>query len=283
MTELGGPRCLALFLPSKETDTLLLRKLAMTRLLLSTLPFLFLVGCSPHSSPVPVVDAADARRTVVVELFSSEGCSSCPPADIVLRDLARSESYGSAEIIAIEEHVDYWNYLGWADPFSSATWTARQRAYAQAMGVRGVYTPQAVIDGRVEAVGSDKEGILAAVTQAAKRPKARVQMVRQGDTLRVTISDVPQPSADADVWFTMTEEGLSTAVPRGENAGATLAHAPIARSIEKLGALRPGENQLAVQKTLPPLAEPKKSHMRAIVFVQATETKAIVGAASMRP
>lgn len=163
------------------------------RSILFALPFVLLAGCSTRSSPVPALEAADARRAVVVELFSSEGCSSCPPADVVLRNLARAGTHGSAEIIAIEEHVDYWNYLGWADPFSNAAWTARQRAYAQAMGFRGVYTPQAVIDGQADVIGSDQQGILEAIAEASKRPKARVLLARAGDELRVTISELPKP------------------------------------------------------------------------------------------
>jgi hypothetical protein len=217
----------------------------------------------------------------VIELFSSEGCSSCPSADIVLRDLARAGTHGNADIIAIEEHVDYWNYLGWSDPFSSADWSARQRVYSTAMGHRGVYTPQAVIDGYAEIVGSDKEGLLETITEAAKRPKARVALVRDGDTLRVTISDLPKPFVDAEVFFTTTEEGLSTAVPRGENAGVTIVHAPIARSMEKLGAIRAGETTFAVEKIVPRIEDTKKSRTKAIVIVQATAKKAIVGAAAI--
>jgi len=243
------------------------------------LPVLLLAACSNRSSPVPPSEAADTRRPVVVELFSSEGCSSCPSADLVLRDLARAGSHGTAEIIALEEHVDYWNDLGWADPYSSTAWSARQRAYASVMGYRGVYTPQAVIDGIAEVVGSDKEGILEAITEAAKRPKARVLLVRDADTLRITISELPQPLVEADVLFTTTEEGLSTAVPRGENAGTTIVHAPIARSMEKLGVIRAGEKTFAAEKVLPPIVDGKKK--KAIVLVQATGKKSMLGAAAI--
>ncbi|HRI66278.1 MAG TPA: DUF1223 domain-containing protein [Polyangium sp.] len=251
------------------------------RSLYFALPILLSAGCSTRSSPVPPLEAADARRSVVIELFSSEGCSSCPSADIVLRDLARQGAHGAAEIIAIEEHVDYWNYLGWSDPFSSAAWTARQRAYAQAMGFRGVYTPQAVIDGQTDVIGSDKEGILEAIVEAAKRPKARVLLARDKDMMRVTISELPQPLVDADVFFTTTEEGLSTAVPRGENAGVTVVHAPIARTMEKLGTIRAGETTFVTAKTLPTIDEVKKTKTKAVVIVQASGKKSILGAAAI--
>lgn len=251
------------------------------RSILAALPFLLSAACSTRSSPIPSSEAAEARRPIVVELFSSEGCSSCPPADLVVRDLARLGNHGSAEIVAIEQHVDYWNYLGWADPFSTAASTERQRVYAKAMGYRGVYTPQVVIDGVAEMVGSDKEGILEAITNAAKRPKAQVRLVRDADTVRVTISDLPQPRIEADVLLTTTEEGLSTAVPRGENAGTTVIHAPIARSFEKLGVIATNETSFAAEKLLPKLNDAKKGKVRAIVIVQATEKKAIIGTASI--
>lgn len=242
---------------------------------------LLLAACSTRSSPIPPTEAAETRRAVVVELFSSEGCSSCPSADIVLRDLARAGTHGTAEIIAIEEHVDYWNYLGWSDPFSSADWSARQRAYSTAMGFRGVYTPQAVVDGHTDIIGSDKDGLLEAITEAAKRPKARVLVVRDANTLRVTISELPKPMIDAEVLFTTTEEGLSTAVPRGENAGVTVVHAPIARSMEKLGVIRAGELTFATEKSLPRIDDAKKNKMKAIVIVQGTGKKVILGSAAI--
>lgn len=256
----------------------MLRRPSTMRTILGCLPFLVLAGCSTQASPIPSVEAADARRPVVVELFSSEGCSSCPPADVVLRDLARAGTHKNADIIALEEHVDYWNYLGWTDPFSNASWTARQRAYARAMGFRGVYTPQAVVDGRTDVVGSDKDGMLEAIAQAAQRPKARVALARAGETLRVTISELPLPRVDVDVFFAMTEDGLSTAIPRGENAGVTLVHAPIARSMEKLGTVASGETTWTVEKPWPRIVDAKKPKTKGVVIVQMAGTKSIVGA-----
>jgi len=240
-----------------------------------------LAACSKQSSPIPAAEAAEARRPVVVELFSSEGCSSCPPADIVLRDLSRAGSHGGAEIIAIEEHVDYWNDLGWADPFSSPAWSARQRAYSTAMGHRSVYTPQAVIDGQAELVGSDKEGVLEAIAEAAKKPKARVTLTREGDVLRVAVTEMPAPRVEAEVLVALTEEGLATAVPRGENAGVTVVHAPIARSMEKIGTFNAVENIFAMDATLPKTPDAKRGKQKAIVIVQATGKKAILGAAAI--
>jgi hypothetical protein len=178
------------------------------------------------SSNAPSAEVASANSRVVVELFSSEGCSSCPPADEVLRDLAQEPG-----VLALEMHVDYWNDLGWADPFSSRAFTDRQRAYASHLARSGVYTPQAVIDGQDELVGSDARKLRALVAEARKKPHAEVRLLREGETLTF---ETPARKDGARVVLVTRESGLATRVPRGENAGKTLVHGPIARSLEPL-------------------------------------------------
>jgi len=183
---------------------------------------------------------------------------------------------GNVEMIGMEEHVDYWNGLGWNDPYSSAAWSERQRVYSGAMDRSNVYTPQAVVDGQFEVVGSDREGLLEIIAEAAKKPKARVVLSRDGDTLRIAISELPAPAVEADVLLVMTEEGLSTAVTRGENKGLTMAHAPIARSMEAIGVI--SANEPVFTATRPVASAAKK---RAVVMVQARGTKAILGAGAV--
>jgi hypothetical protein len=145
-------------------------------------------SCSADARP-PEARAADApRRAVVLELFTSEGCSSCPPADAVLRRLAREQTIGGADVIALEEHVDYWNGLGWADPFSSPAFTARQRTYADAMRRHGVYTPELVVDGTNELLGSHESGARQAIQNASASPKARVELQHDGGKIVVVVA-----------------------------------------------------------------------------------------------
>jgi hypothetical protein len=167
--------------------------------------------------------AAAADRPVVVELFTSEGCSSCPPADAVLSELA-----DRPDVLALSFHVDYWNRLGWVDPFSASWATERQSAYAAARGTRRVYTPQMMIDGRFDVVGSSRAEILDAIEEARADGAVPLGLVPAGDRLRVTIGTVPE---GATLWLLGYDTMHETEVRRGENAGRMLAHRNIVRSL----------------------------------------------------
>ncbi len=248
------------------------------RRLVAVVALALVESCSADASP-PEALAADApRRPVVLELFTSEGCSSCPPADAVLRRLAREQTVSGAEVIALELHVDYWNGLGWADPFSSPLFSARQRAYADRMGKHGVYTPQLVVDGSAELLGSHEAGARHAIESAAGAVKARIDLEREGSKIVVT---VPQQAsvAGADVFVGVTEADLVTAVPRGENAGTTLAHGPVVRELKRAGAV--GSNGVFRAAISPTLDGVHPERARAFAFLQRPTDLKIVGAASI--
>ncbi len=168
----------------------------------------------------------------LVELFSSEGCSSCPPAEALLR----AESAADPSIVALEFHVDYWNSLGWRDPFSSAAFSERQSRYASARGTDQVYTPQAIVEGRDAFVGSDSSSLHAALKRARGAGKQPLALRVNGATLRITGMDVPA----GELWLAVTESGLVTEVERGENQGRTLHHAPVVRRFDSLGSVASG-------------------------------------------
>ena len=132
------------------------------------------------ATPISAAPYNGPRVPVVIELFTSEGCSSCPPADALLMQLDQLSPVPGAEIIALSEHVDYWNYIGWSDPFSSGAYSERQQAYAQAMRLTGgrgdVYTPQMVVDGQFEFIGGNTAKAREAIAQAAAFPKAEVTL-----------------------------------------------------------------------------------------------------------
>jgi hypothetical protein len=206
---------------------------------------MFLLALSAAAEPVPVV----------VELFTSEGCSSCPPADALLSAIRKSAPEG-VEILALSEHVDYWNQLGWRDPFSSAQFTERQQSYARRFGIRGPYTPQ-VVDGQWEFVGSDRARLAAALASAAGRPKGHAQVTAGAGEIVVTLPD----GARGEAWLAITEDGLSTEVKRGENGGRMLRHDAVVRRMTKLGK---GATHRVAWKAEP---EWKRGTLRAVVFV----------------
>jgi hypothetical protein len=150
-------------------------------------------------------DNRSVRVPVLLELFTSEGCSSCPPADALLMRLDQTQPVNGAQIIVLSEHVDYWNHLGWSDPFSSSQFSARQEAYGRAFRV-DAYTPQLVIDGSEQFVGSDAGPIQAAIARAISRPKLAVKIVsaqREGSEAVVTVSAL---AGQGDIWIAVADE-----------------------------------------------------------------------------
>ena len=188
-------------------------------------------SCCSCRSGAPTVSEARAdvplQGVAVVELFTSEGCSSCPRADDVLAELARS---GDARIYPLAFHVDYWDGLGWADRFASPENTARQRRYARALGAQGLYTPQMVVGGLEEFVGSDGERAKAAVAHALAHPPAvRLSLHAHWtgpDAVTVDYEALGAPPR-SEVTVAVVERAASTAVRRGENAGRVLSHADV--------------------------------------------------------
>jgi hypothetical protein len=179
---------------------------------------------------------AEEPRPVVVELFTSQGCNSCPPADAYLAELAQRK-----RVLALAFHVDYWNYIGWNDPFGRPWATARQKAYQKSLSERFIYTPQMVINGTAQGVGSERdtiEGLLRAA--AAEKPKVHPDLTlrwREDGALLVDIGggDSPQESP-ADVWLVGFDKPHETQVLHGENEGQTLTDYQVVRTYKRLGA-----------------------------------------------
>lgn len=236
---------------------------------------------------VPLAIAADRPVPVIVELFTSEGCSSCPPADRLLARLEQTQPVPGAQVVAIEEHVDYWNQLGWTDPFSSPQFRARQNDYAVAFHANNIYTPQMVVNGQTEFVGSDTNRAYHEIGAAAQAATTAIDL-RSGanssdpDLLDLSVQVTNLKTAkwrDSNVYLAVTENGLTTFVPRGENSGRTLRHSSVVRSFGIIGRIKPqGANggQLVSTLRLPP--EWKRENLRAVVFVQERETFRITGA-----
>jgi hypothetical protein len=245
---------------------------------------------APQNSPV-MPSATSARVPVVLELFTSEGCSSCPPADALLAKLEQEQPISGTEIVALEEHVDYWDQQGWNDPFSSAQWTQRQQGYASGFVGHSVYTPELVVDGRSALVGSHGEDAYRAIVNAATQPRTEVSISllksdkRDREHAKVQVGKLQgaQEGDVAEVWLAITETALHNSVTGGENAGRDLHHAGVARWLHKAGVTErnatpsfTGESDLKLESSW------KRPNLRVIAFVQEKRSHHILGAAVAR-
>jgi hypothetical protein len=169
---------------------------------------------------------ADERAPIVVELFTSQGCNSCPPADAVLGELR-----ARADVLPLSFHVTYWDRLGWPDSFGLEAGTARQEAYAKTLGLRGLYTPQMVIGGRIDLVGSNRSRVLRAIDLLAAHGQSGPAITLENGKIGLAGGD----HGDATIWLVAFDDAHDVRIPRGENAGRTLRYHHVVRSIEQLG------------------------------------------------
>jgi hypothetical protein len=220
-----------------------------------------------------------ARKAVVVELFTSEGCSSCPPADELLGHLRQAKVVDGVEVVPLGLHVDYWNFQGWRDRFSSAAYSERQLKYVEKFRIPSAYTPQMVVDGAAEFVGDDAPRARYLIARAAARPApVDVQVTLSADKLQVRVKS--QPAAAGDVMLALTEDNLQSKVSAGENGGRELRHSAVVRDLRSLGRLHDGSFEAAVPLNLK--KDWKRDDLRVVVFVQEPHNGPIDGAVSLQ-
>ncbi|HEX2597435.1 MAG TPA: DUF1223 domain-containing protein [Terriglobales bacterium] len=233
-------------------------------------------------------DAVGTMRTpVLIELFTSEGCSSCPPADTLLQKLDQQPIAG-AELIVLSEHVDYWNHIGWKDPYSARLYSERQSAYGKRFGLDSVYTPQMVVDGMSEFVGGNTSLANQAFETALHRPKLPVRLSSISVTshlltghLETGSLDKSYGTGDADVYLVLALNRAESRVSAGENAGHNLQHVSVVRRISKIGAVKQGQAlSQEVQVKVGPGED--SDNLRLIAFVQESQQGRVLGAAAVR-
>ncbi len=229
---------------------------------------------------------APAPSPVLVELFTSEGCSSCPPADALLQQLDRTQPIGGAQLIVLSEHVDYWNHIGWTDPYSSRFFSDRQSAYSDRFGLNSVYTPQMVVDGNTEFVGNDSRQASQAVVKALALPKIAIHIsgisLDASKALQAHIETDALPQAlkvrKADVYLVLALKHAESQVLRGENSGRRLTHVDVVQSLTKIGSIEAGKTfSQDVHVKLDPKTD--LSNLRVIAFVQQPGQRRVLGAA----
>ena len=231
-----------------------------------------------------VAQPMPTRAVVIAELFTSEGCSSCPPADEVLSRLVSRQQIAGVEVVAMGEHVDYWDQLGWRDRFSSAIFSRRQSDYdAKVFRTGSIYTPQIVIDGRLQRLGSDPAAVQQAIAEAARAPKAGVTVAArpEGESINADIVvDVPSVVTfrAADLIVAVTEDKLETDVRNGENGGRILKHDAVVHRLETIGPVPWNAGTWRTRAAMPLPKQWRAQHVHVVAFVQERDSRRIVGA-----
>jgi hypothetical protein len=235
------------------------------------------------------LETAAPSTPILVELFTSEGCSDCPPADVLLDRLVTAPPVAGAQIVALGQHVDYWDRLGWKDRFSSAALTNRQRLYGARFGGDSIYTPQMVVDGAAEFVGSDAGAAQRAVTKSLTAPHGTVTIdldgsARGASTVAVTVAVRDLPTIErgdhADISIAITEDHLQTSVKGGENHGRTLSHTAVVRELRTIGEATADPSTAHGDVTLAP--DWQRPALKVVAFVQERRSRRVLASAAAR-
>ena len=226
-------------------------------------PLLFLQAQTPQPAPKP--------KVVLVELFTSEGCSDCPPADKLLATINNKRTAAGQSVIAISEHVTYWNHLGWSDPFSSQAFTDRQNAYGSRFNLDSVYTPQMVVNGTEQFTGSDQAALQRALEKEDSQPSPMALTITSAKPadgkLAITFNATGDvPTHGIELMAVLVDDADTSSVLRGENSGHTLTHVAVARSLTRIATLKAPASQTA-QLPLPPKFDATQPH-HLILFAQ---------------
>lgn len=230
-----------------------------------------------HQTPAP----AEGQRAVLVELFTSEGCSSCPPADDLLRKIDGKHTNTGVLIVGVSEHVNYWDHDGWKDPFDSTAITDRQNEYGKRFQLDSVYTPQMVINGETQVSGNDPKALLQSIQKAAVEHGATVKIASaklDGNAVVAVVSFAGSlPKHGADLIAVVAQDETTPNVAAGENKGRTLINASVARTLVKAASIRDA-GETTVRIPLPDnLATAPDSRRHLIVWVQEPNVGPVLG------
>lgn len=242
---------------------------------------IFSTACTVESqkvseNPQPEIQNPQSKQPVLVELFTSQGWISCPAADRALAFLEKEQPVPQAEIITLALHVDYWNYLGWKDEFSSPLFSNRQEFYTRKFKLDSSYTPQMVVDGKWEFTGSDLGKASKAIFEASKAPKAKVEISKSGEKFKIKVSDLPEHE-NTTVFLAIAEDNLSSNVIRGENKGKSLEHQSVARELKAVGSISARQKSFELETFVNFQPEWKADNLKLIVFLQENDSRKILG------
>lgn len=251
-------------------------KLVVSILILNSLCGLAVAAAAPPTAPIPVL----------VELFTSEGCSSCPPADKLLQELDSKQPFPGVQLIVLSEHVTYWNSDGWKDPFSAQDITDRQNAYGKQFKLASVYTPQMVVDGESQFTGSDSQALRESVEKARAEPTIPLKISATIDSPGKLKSHVEASGESGAVYLVLALNHAESQVLRGENGGHRLSHVAVVQSFEQIGNLKKGKIfSKDIDIKIPHGVDP--TNLRVVAFIQQTSSiynpGKVIGAAVSMP
>ena len=249
------------------------------------LGFLTMMAWMAGVGPDPTVAARDIKVPILIELFTSEGCSSCPPADAWLQQLDRSQPIAGAQVIVLSEHVDYWDHDGWKDPYSSPVFTDRQNGYVHNLGISSPYTPQVIVDGHSELRLNEPKQVSDVLLKAEKSVPVPVTISTihvEGSAPGILHAHVEADGStaihSADIYAALALDHAESQVLHGENGGRRLTHVAVVEQLKKIGKLEKGKIfSQDIQESLKPGMD--SMNLRLIVFVQQPELGNVLGAA----
>jgi len=246
--------------------------------------FMFGLQISQAVAQAPQVQTNEIKNSVVsekkafvlLELYTSEGCPTCPPADANLAFLEKEQPFVQAEIITLALHVDYWNSLSWKDQYSSPMFSRRQQIYSMALKVNSNYTPQMIVDGQTQFVGNNMAKAHKAITEAAKIQKATIEIAPAADKYKIKISDIPT-HGNATIFLAITEDNLPSSLKNGVTSGKNPEHISVVRELKSLGFLTAEQKDLELETILQIQSAWRKENLKLVVFVQENGSRKVLG------
>lgn len=250
---------------------------------------LFTVSCGSETATnantadveAPADKAPGDRQPVLVELFTSEGCGNCPPADRQLAFLENQQPVAAADVITLGFHVDYFNDRGWKDAYSDARYTKRQQLYSMRLGAESMYTPQMVVDGQTQFIGSNAAKANEAITQAASADKPDVSVKVSGGMADVTVSGLTR-HMDAIAVLVVAEDGLVSDVKAGSNSGKRLPHISVVRKLQPIGKVSANAEEFRGTVQLPTDPAWKRENVKYVVYLQENMSGRIIAAGRVK-
>ena len=246
------------------------------KLVLITLFATVAFGCAARAVDTPEAPDTPKRQPLLLELFTSEGCSSCPPAEKLLAKFQETQPFENAEVITLAFHVDYWDYLGWKDKYASPLYTQRQRVYGRKFRMGGTYTPQMVVDGRFQFVGSREKEAEIAVQRALKTSKANIDFENTpNDQMRILANGLDLKETST-LYLAVAEDNISSRIKRGENAGKNLKHVSVVRSLKAVRKIEPGTRSVTAEIKVDFKESWSKEDLKLVGFIQENKSRGVL-------